>query len=427
MFKLSKKIQNNLKIALATGVCIFTMATFFTSTLAWFSAKSSFSTNAGSMAVVKCSGSAELRSVDLIKFDYDSEVIGGIKMYDYLNPQSGTVESYYYNKEEEAFGYDDNGDFVAVNEMMNVYDPADRIINGRSLIDLNCNAIYKTTFRVASIDSYMQLYTELVDKEIVDNQILLSDCTNFDFFFSDSLSISASTFSSSSTYEINDLTLHDGVLYQCNEAVSIAGDWTGSTNWEEVGVFSQLDTYRENQAVIYRNNVYICSADIDSPDTFSASEWTKYNTYSSSMTYEVDDYVFYNGVLYQCNAPIITPESFNNSKWTATLFEKIYYPTYKTSGLSELEKTYYKISYLSSLIQEHKNFYSHDPKPQSIDIVRDYYINQASSPLDIDFYFNVNYSVEKADEYLKEVYNGVRAICDFVFDFRFSSTREVNS
>lgn len=425
MFKLSKKFQTNLKVAVAAGGCIFTLATFFTSTIAWFSTKSSVSAT-GASVTVKCSGSAELRSVDLIKFNYDSEEIAGIKMYDYLSPQSGTVESYYYNDEQEAFGYDDNGDFVAVDETMNVYDPVERIINGGSLIDLNCNAIYKATFRVSSIDSYMQLYTKLVDKETTGNQILLSTCTDFDLFYSDSLSINASTFSNTSTYEINDLALHDGVLYQCNAAVSSAGDWTGSTNWEEVEMFSQLDTYQANQAVIYRNNVYICLADIDSPDTFNASQWTKYSTYSSSMTYEVDDFAFYNGVLYQCSADIVTPESFNNSKWTATLFEKIYYPTYKTSGLSELEKTYYKISYLSSLIQEHKNFYSHNPKPQSIDVVRDWYINQASSPLDIVFYLNVNYSVEKADEYLKEVYNGVKAVCDFVFDFQFSSSPEVN-
>lgn len=426
MFKLSKKIQTNLKITVATGVCIFTLATFFTSTLAWFSAKTSVSANIASVKI-ECPGSAELRSVDLIKFDYDSEEIGGIKMYDYLNPQNGTVGSYYYNSEKEAFGYDDNGNFVAIDETMNVYDPVEKIINGGSLIDLNCNAIYKATFRVSSIDSYMQLYTKLVYKETIGNQILLSDCTDFDFFYSDSLSINASTFSKSSTYEINDLTLYDGVLYQCNAAVSSAGDWTGSTNWEEVEIFSQLDTYQENQAVIYKNNVYICSADIDSPDTFNASQWTKYNTYSSSMTYEVDDFAFYNGVLYQCSADILTPESFDNSKWSATLFEKIYYPTYKASGLSELEKTYYKISYLSSLVQEHKNFYSHDPKPQSIDVVRDWHINQDDSPLDIAFYINVNYSEEKADEYLKEVYNGVRAICDFVFDFQFSSSPEVNS
>lgn len=426
MFKPSKKIQTNLKIAVATGVCIFTLATFFTSTIAWFSVNNSISAN-GSSVTVECSGNAELRSVDLIKFNYSSEIIGGIKIYDYLNPQSGTVESYYYNKVEKTFGYDDNGDFIAVNETMNVYDPVESIINGGSLIDLNCNAIYKATFRVSSIDSYMQLYTKLVNKETTGNQILLSDCTDFDFFYSDSLSINANTFSNTSTYEINDLTLHDGVLYQCNAAVSIAGDWTGSTNWEEVGIFSQLDTYQENQAVIYKNNVYICLADIDSPDAFNASQWIKYNTYSSSMTYEADDFVFYNGVLYQCNADIVNPESFNNSKWTATLFEKIYYPTYKTSGLSELEKTYYKISYLSSVVQEHKNFYSHDPKPQSIDLVRDWHINQDSSPIDIVFYINVNYSVEKADEYLEEVYNGVRAVCDFFFDFQFSSTPEVNS
>ncbi len=332
MFKISKKIQGNLKVIVATVICIFTMATLFTSTLAWFTAKSSVSAT-GASVKVKCSGSAELHSVDLIKFDYDSEEIGGIKMYDYLNPQSGAVKSYYYNNEEEAYGYDDNGNFVAVNETMNVYDPVERFINGGSLIDLNCNAIYKATFRVSSTDSYMQLYTKLVDKETIDNQILLSDCTDFDFFYSDSLSVNASTFSNTSTYEINDLALHDGVLYQCNAAVSSAGDWTGSTNWEEVGVFSHLDTYQENQAVIYRNNVYICLTDIDSPDAFNASQWAKYNTYSSSIPYEIDDFAFYNGVLYKCSADIVTPESFNNSKWTATLFEKIYYPTYKTSGL----------------------------------------------------------------------------------------------
>lgn len=42
------------------------------------------------------------------------------------------------------------------------------------------------------------------------------------------------TFSTSSTYSIDDKVVYNNLLYKCIAAVSIPGPWTGSTNWARV-------------------------------------------------------------------------------------------------------------------------------------------------------------------------------------------------
>ena len=41
----------------------------------------------------------------------------------------------------------------------------------------------------------------------------------------------APDYSTSATYEVGEIVLHDGVAYKCTTAVTTAGEWTGSTNW----------------------------------------------------------------------------------------------------------------------------------------------------------------------------------------------------
>ena len=45
------------------------------------------------------------------------------------------------------------------------------------------------------------------------------------------------SFSTSSTYAVNDIVVYNTRLYKCHTAVSSAGAWTGNTNWTEI----QLD------------------------------------------------------------------------------------------------------------------------------------------------------------------------------------------
>lgn len=46
----------------------------------------------------------------------------------------------------------------------------------------------------------------------------------------------APVFSSASTYAVDDVVLYSNNLYKCHTAVTVAGDWTGATNWTQVKV-----------------------------------------------------------------------------------------------------------------------------------------------------------------------------------------------
>ena len=426
MAKVSNKIKTRLKIVGATFTTIFTLATVFTATLAWFVAQGSI--EASGMAVkVAVSGSANLRGVNLIKFNYHSETIGGFEVIDYLDPSTGEVGKYYFNSRYDSgagsFGYDDNDTFVPVDTIMNVYDPVDRIIRGGNLHSMNCNAIYEVTFESTSETSYLQLYSDLVERIPGSNQILLSDCVDIDLYFEDNLLEVENTYSSESTYSVNDLVVYDGVLRQCNTAIGSAEDYTAA-KWTEVGIYSKTASYTIGQAVFYNNAIYTCTANVDS-ESFSANKWSKYNTYSNSSTYAVGDVVFYNGLVYQCVTAIGSAESFNASKWKAALCDKIYYPSYKSANLNATDKLYYKISFLSSLETNHNNFYGTNPKPSQIEVERDHLVEFYGE--EVKVYINMNYAPSKADVYMKEIYNQIRAIYDFTFDFQFSKTPEVGA
>lgn len=43
-------------------------------------------------------------------------------------------------------------------------------------------------------------------------------------------------FSDQSTYSVNDVVTHEGLFYQCHTAVTVAGSWSGATNWNRVSL-----------------------------------------------------------------------------------------------------------------------------------------------------------------------------------------------
>lgn len=44
------------------------------------------------------------------------------------------------------------------------------------------------------------------------------------------------TFSEASTYALDDFVIYQNTLWKCTTAVTVAGAWTGATNWEETSI-----------------------------------------------------------------------------------------------------------------------------------------------------------------------------------------------
>ncbi len=50
------------------------------------------------------------------------------------------------------------------------------------------------------------------------------------------LGVSTDTFSDAATYAVNSFTIYENKLWKCTTAVTVAGAWTGATNWEESSI-----------------------------------------------------------------------------------------------------------------------------------------------------------------------------------------------
>lgn len=188
--KLSKK--KSISLVAATSVAIFSLASLFGGAYAWFVLALKQHTESEEFAVVN-TGTAELYSMDLYKFEFHRETYGSgeneFTAIDYLNPETGAVNKYAYNTEEKSFGYEEDSTWHPV-DTMNTYDPVDLVLFAGNLRDMNCNAVYKFTMRSTDLVDVDLTATvvRLTEKIKQENELFLTSCANFDIFYSNDLS-----------------------------------------------------------------------------------------------------------------------------------------------------------------------------------------------------------------------------------------------
>ena len=149
--------------------------------------------------------------------------------------------------------------------------------------------------------------------------------------------------------------------------------------------------------------------------------------YYLMTNYEVNKYYKWNGSSWAAS----DSEPSGNDKGTishqsllpVTLNSGDYYEVLKKPAeLTDLEKVYYKISYLASLIDEddHSHFYNKSgSKASEITIVDGKTIDFDGDV--VKFYINVNYAPSVADEYYDKIsVNSYTAKYDYCFNFNFS-------
>ena len=310
MAKLQRK--SKIRIVAIAAVTFFSLCANVLATIAWFTANRSTENNHDYFAVQE-SGNACIQSISIYKFDYGTTVFNAgtpneFTTIDYLSPETGTVKKYDFDETEEAFGETINGVFHEV-PVMNIYDPLDKIIqqNAFDLFTMNCNVVYEITFSSTSFTNCnLSIVSNRFAKTPGENQILLSDCVDFDVFYPSDLS-------------------------------------------------------------------------------------------------------------------------------SASLNNKAYYPSYKEKDpektdvqeLTALEIMYYKFSYLSKLkgVNNHTNFYSTNPKPNSVTLDTNHAITFNNGTFTL--YINANYAPSQLERYSQDIYlNNILAIYDFNFSFKIEEAGE---
>ena len=195
MKQLTSKMRTRLKIVGATATAVFSLASVFTGTYAWFSSNKFVSAN-GAMVTIKAID-ANIESVTLYKFNYAEDGFGG---YDYLFPELGGVGAYQFDDsaDRQSFGEVVHNDETGEDEwkpvtMMNLYDPLNDTITGRGLISLNSNTVFKIVLSSdshanSSIPIKIEALSIQSQKTKRSDEIWLSSCVDFDFFLPSALS-----------------------------------------------------------------------------------------------------------------------------------------------------------------------------------------------------------------------------------------------
>ena len=185
---MKKPSKSTLKLVSVVSLLIFSLLAVSIGVYAWFSSSLVNALGSDDFEVITV-GDCDLVSAKLIKFIYPDSQIG--EGYDYLRPADGHVDKYNYNEEQEHFGYYDEDDVWVNVDSMNIYDPIELIITqDAKLRDLHCNAIYEITIHSGTLtDCVIDIESILKDDVVLGtNQMLLSDCADFDVFYVSDLS-----------------------------------------------------------------------------------------------------------------------------------------------------------------------------------------------------------------------------------------------
>ena len=109
----------------------------------------------------------------------------------------------------------------------------------------------------------------------------------------------ADDYSTSTTYNVDDYCIYNGVLYICTATTTGAWD---STKWTATDVGAELTDIRDDM-----NNIDMSS---------KANLTLLADTYNPSTSYVAGEYCTYNEILYQCTGA--TTGAWDSTKWTAT-------------------------------------------------------------------------------------------------------------
>ena len=178
--KTSKRTIKGMKILGATVTTVFTLASLFTATAAWFA--SNDSVEATGMIIEAVNDYVNIDCLTLCKFNY--AVDPGTGFIDYYSPENGTVDSYTFVSGEGHNRFEDeNGN----PQIMNVFDPVSIEI-GEELRNLYCNSIYEVTINSPLTSAELRVFAKhLTEKTKSRNDIFLTDCLDFDVFTKEQL------------------------------------------------------------------------------------------------------------------------------------------------------------------------------------------------------------------------------------------------
>lgn len=426
------------KIAVATLIVVFTLATTISGSFAWFAAMSSINVTGASFSV-KVSGSCGISEITLYKFDYGSTFYGTFETIDYLTPETGSVNVYDYNEEENYFGTKEGDVWTKRIDAMNIYDPTDSVIRKIDLKEVNCNIIYKIEFEASGITNSHLVASGFVLDNVIPHadEILLSDCIDIDVFYDSDLLATNTSYiveDNPATLDINEYDDHTYYPSYKKLVWNKYHQWNGSS-W--VVTNAEPATGQDKGSINY-------------------SDYLPPHTESGNATDPVNG--DYYKVLYVAAAPLNKFYKWNGSSWvitserpsgegitnkgslrfladlpTTSLSSGDYYHIeYDEQDLTAEEEVYYRLSYLSSLIDEdeHNHFYGATAEQKEDEIVM-----VKNKPVDFTqgdsfvAYVNVNYAPSKVDKYVDSIaLSNVVALHDYYFLFEFlSSPRNFNS
>lgn len=111
----------------------------------------------------------------------------------------------------------------------------------------------------------------------------------------------ASAYDATATYDLGDLVIYNGTLYECTTAITVAEAWTAA-HWTAKTVADELAN----------------KADVSDIPADYAKDTAVTALYDSTATYELGDIVMYNKELYECTTAIPVAEAWDSTHWTKT-------------------------------------------------------------------------------------------------------------